>query len=143
MTPNGRGTSVSDAFGLWVLPCSQGIPGDEAITVHYAGTAPRENKNMNNYEWQKHQARQRIDDRLREAEAHRLAKGAAERPRRNPLLAILRAILRIDKRRPPVHDGDSSQLDSGSTMYRETRRPGGLEGEGQHRTSRPVREYSG
>lgn len=52
---------------------------------------------MSNYEWEKQYTKQRINNRLREAEIHRLAANgqlpaqSQHEPRRNPLAALLRA----------------------------------------------------
>lgn len=49
---------------------------------------------MSNYEWQKQYSRQQIDNRLREAEAHRLAKSAAaSRPGSHPLATVFRTLI--------------------------------------------------
>lgn len=50
---------------------------------------------MSNYEWQKQYTRQRIDSRRREAELHRMAAEAPPRPRRNPLAALARALMKL------------------------------------------------
>lgn len=50
---------------------------------------------MSNYEWQKEYTRQRIENRRREAELHRLAAEAPPAARRNPLAAVLRGLTRL------------------------------------------------
>ena len=64
---------------------------------------------MNNYEWQRQYTRQRIDSRLREAEAHRRAAegrakpvGAARWARRYSVAAAWRALIGLILSRLPT-----------------------------------------